>query len=163
MAGAVVSDERREMRGASRALVVVACAVFVLAACTSDSKPKASSSSSAPPTASSAKPSTVIQASDQPRTSGFVGARADVTGLTCAQDGKQWRVGGKVTNPTDSPVDYRIFTSFLDKSNDTAGLLQTDIKSVAGRASQDWSGTLPVSGTDLQCVLRVERTNAGAP
>src|SRR3954454_8122784 len=74
------------------------------------------------------KPAVVTKASDAPRTENYVGARKDVTDLACKQDGKTWRVSGKVTNPTDAPADYRIFTSLLDKSNETRGLLQADVK-----------------------------------
>ena len=152
------------MTRATRLAVGVVCVVLLVSGCSDDSKPKSSSSSSssAPPASSSAKPSAVIQAPDAPRTSGFVGARADVTGLTCEKSGNGWKVGGTVTNPTAAPVDYRIFTSFLDTTNDTAGLLQTDVKAVGPAAAQPWSGQLAVPGSDLHCVLRVERTDAGA-
>ena len=146
-------------------VAALALAGLACAACSDDSKPSATpaSSSSAPEATPSTKAGTVTQTLNPPRTSGFVGARVDVTDLTCVQDGAVWRVGGKVTNPTGAPVDYRIFTSFLDPTNDTAGLLQNDVTNVAGGASQDWSGELAVPGNDLHCVLRVERTDAGAP
>ena len=147
------------MTRVARLAAGVVCVALLLTACSDDSKPKtASSSDSAPPASSSAKPGAVIQAPDAPRTSGFVGARADVTGLTCEKSGDGWKVIGTVTNPTAGAVDYRIFTSFLDATNDTAGLLQTDVKSVAPGAAQLWSGQLAVPGSDLRCVLRVERT-----
>ena len=92
-----------------------------------------------------------------------MGARTDVTNLTCVQAGDGWDVSGTVTNPTGAPVDYRIFTSFLDDKNDTSGLLQTDVKNVAGGAPQTWNGHLAVPGANLHCVLRVERTDPGAP
>jgi len=146
----------------------IAALALLIGACSDDSTPSANSASSnsassSESASSSTKAGAVTQTSNPPRTSGFVGARVDVTDLNCVQAGDGWDVTGKVTNPTAAPVDYRIFTSFLDQANDTAGLLQTDVKSVAANASQDWSGHLAVPGNDLHCVLRVERTDQGAP
>lgn len=147
-------------RGQRHFLRVVSAAVgtamlaLALTACSGSNdkatKPKATTTTS--------KPSVVTKVSDAPRTTGYTGARKDVTGLTCAQDGKLWKVGGTVTNPTTASADYRIFTSFLDKANETRGLLQTNINGVAPNEAKPWSGELELPASDLHCVLRVERT-----
>lgn len=131
----------------------------VLTAC-SGSKSKSASKS----TTSTTKALVVTKVSDAPRTSNYIGARKDVTDLTCTQNGNTWKVAGNVTNPTNAPADYRIFTSFLDKANVTRGLLQTDVKGLAPKQTQPWSGDLQLSATGLHCGLRVERTGVnGAP
>jgi hypothetical protein len=109
-------------------------------------------------------PAVVTSVADAPATSNYVGARKDVSDLTCEQDGGKWKVGGTVTNPSDAPVNYRIYTSFLDDSNETRGLLQTDIGGVAPGEEREWSGELELDADDLTCGLRVERTGIdGAP
>lgn len=133
-----------------------------LSACSDSSKPNAATSSSSSAATVSHAPA-VIKTANAPRTSGYAGALADVTNLTCAQTGSSWAVSGTVTNPTAAPVDYRIFTTFLDSANDTRGLLQTDIKAVPAAESRQWNGELELGATGLRCVLRVERTDAGAP
>jgi hypothetical protein len=112
-----------------------------------------------------AKPAVVTKASDAPRTENYVGARKDVSDLTCTKDGDVWRVSGKVTNPTGTVADYRIFTSLLDKANETRGLLQADVKALAPKDAKPWSSEVALEDADdLQCVLRVERTGVnGAP
>ena len=145
--------------------------VLALAACSDSDDDDASAASTTTEaeqpdddtTATTADEGTVTQTSDPPRTEGFVGARVDVTGLACEGGDDGWTVSGTVTNPTEAAVDYRIFTSFLDDAQATAGLLQTDVTGVPAGGAQEWSGELPVTGSDLQCVLRVERTEAGAP
>lgn len=138
---------------------VLVILLVLLTAC-SGSKSKSASKS----TTSTTKPAAVTKVSDAPRTSNYIGARKDVTDLTCNQDGKLWKVGGKVTNPTKAPADYRIFTSFLDQANATRGLLQTDVKGLAPGESRSWSGELELAASGLHCGLRVERTGVnGAP
>ena len=155
-------NESRRQTGAPRALRLAAIASVVLVsvgAC-SDSK----SNNKSKPTTPTTKAAVVTEVSDAPRVTGYVGARKDVTNLTCAQDGKLWKVGGTLTNPTSAPADYRIFTSFLDQSNVTRGLLQTDVKGLAAGQSKPWSGDLELDATGLHCGLRVERTGVnGAP
>ena len=103
-------------------------------------------------------PAVVQDVSDSPRTTDYVGARDEVTGITCVQDGDVWRVSGTVTNPTEAAADYRIFIAFLDGTNETRGLLQTDINDVVAGESKDWNGELAIDADDLTCGLRVERT-----
>jgi hypothetical protein len=142
-------------------LLVTALLVFTACSDSKDSGQPASASSSAGP---ATKPAVVNKTTDPPRTANYVGARKDVTNLSCKQDGQLWRVSGTVTNPTDAPVDYRIFTSFLDSSNETRGLLQTDVAGVAPAEARDWSGEIELDAADLICGLRVERTGVnGAP
>src|SRR4029077_13984153 len=119
------------------ALLVTVLIVF--AACSSSKdEGKAKSSSSTVTT----KPAAITKASDAPRTDNYVGARKDVTNLVCKQDGKLWKVSGTVTNPTNAPADYRIFTSFLDKANETRGLVQADVKALAPHEAKSWSNEL---------------------
>lgn len=89
---------------------------------------------------------------------GFEGALADVTDHQCEPHGGAWHTSGTVTNPTDDPATYRIYTSFLSGGNDAVGVLQTDVGPVDPGESEEWEGTLNLSAGNLSCVLRVERT-----
>jgi hypothetical protein len=155
-------NELRVRGGALRFLGLMAFVttlVVVSSGCTGSANKSSSSTSS-----STTKPTTVIKISNAPRTSNYVGARKDVTNLSCAQDGHLWKVAGKIINPTNAVADYRIFTAFLDQANATRGLLQTDVKGLAPQVQRSWSGQLELTGTGLRCVLRVERTGVnGAP
>jgi len=128
--------------------------LIVLTAC-SGSKDEGKSTSKSTTTT---KPAAITKASDAPRTSNYVGARKDVTNLVCKQDGKLWKVSGTVTNPTNAPADYRIFTSFLDKSNETRGLVEANVLGLAPHEAKPWSNELELNAADLTCGLRVERT-----
>lgn len=128
-----------------------------LAACSDSTKETAATPSAS--ASSTVKPPTVTKIITEPGTAkGFVGARVDVTDLTCTQAGAVWKVAGKVANPSKGAADYRIYTAFLDNTNDTRGLLETDVKAVPAGAKQDWSGQLALKDKGLHCVLRVERT-----
>lgn len=108
-------------------------------------------------------PQAVSKVTDAPRSADYVGARKDVTDVSCRQEGRTWTVAGTVTNPTSALADYRIFTSFLDSANSTRGLLQTNVdRAEAGKARQ-WSGQIDLDASGLQCVLRVERTETTRP
>jgi hypothetical protein len=91
----------------------------------------------------------------------FEGAVADVSELNCAAEEDRWVVGGKVTNPTDTAADYRIYVSFLDGTGGTRGLLEVDSTDVAPGATAQWQGEMLLAETELTCVLRVERTPTG--
>src|SRR5689334_9524389 len=118
----------------SRCTVAVFLLLAPLAGCSADN----GKVTSAPP----ASPA-VAKVSVPPGTaSGFVGARIDVTGLACRQDGAVWRVTGKVRNPTRRPADYRIYTSFLAEGSDTRGVVETDVADVGPGAERPWSGQL---------------------
>ena len=146
----------RSALAASAAVV----AILALGACSGSDDKKPSTTS----TTSKTKPTVVTKTSNAPATSNYVGARKDVTDITCKQDGKLWKVSGKVTNPTEAAANYRIFTSFLDQANETRGLLQTDVPNVAAHQAKEWSGELELDAKDLHCGLRVERTGInGAP
>jgi hypothetical protein len=151
--------DQRVRGGARRFLGVgaVVTTLLVSSGCSGSAK-------SASSTTSTTKPTTVIKISNAPRTSNYVGAREDVTDLSCAQDGKFWKVAGKVNNPTRAVADYRIFTAFLDHAGATRGLLQTDVKGLAPQETTPWNGQLELTAVGLHCVLRVERTGVnGAP
>jgi hypothetical protein len=144
---------------ANRAVFLVVAALM-FAACSNSDEP------------SSAEPTTAITeapATEQPTsavtsivvkpgtTPGVEGARDDVEVRTCQLGENGWEIEGSVTNPTESPADYRIYTSFRDESTATVGLLQVDANGVRPGRSEDWSGVLDLSVPDLECILRVER------
>jgi len=107
--------------------------------------------------------STVIDVTVNPGTAeGFDGARADVNDLGCDLSQGRWSVAGSVTNPLQGPVNYRIYTAFLDSDRKTVGLLQIDVEDVEAGVTRRWSGSIDVSTPDLTCVLRVERTPAAS-
>jgi hypothetical protein len=142
--------------------LLVGATLLTFAACSKDDD--GGDEDSTATTTVSTKPAVVTKASDAPRTADYIGARKDVSKLTCKDDGKVWRVTGTVTNPTDAPADYRIFTSLLDGTSETRGLLQTDVKAIPPHAEKEWNGELELDADDLKCVLRVERTGVnGAP
>lgn len=151
-----------------RSVAVVAIALplglTALAGCSSGSAPSAAESATPAATvASSASPApaTVIKVAVTPGTAkGFVGARKDISGLSCKQSGNVWTAAGSVTNSGKATVNYRIYTAFLAANNDTRGLVQTDVTGVAPRATKKWSGQLTIKANGLHCVLRVERTDA---
>lgn len=153
------------VRGRTRRFLgmgAVVATLLVSSGCTGPGKSAATSSAKSTTTSTKAAP--VIKTSNAPRTSNYVGAREDVTGLSCTQDGKLWKVAAKVVNPTNAVADYRIFTAFLDQANVTRGLLQTDVKGLAPQETRPWSGDLELAASGLHCVLRVERTGVnGAP
>lgn len=90
-------------------------------------------------------------------TDNFVGARADISDLSCKSDGKgTWNVGGSVKNSANKAVNYRIYTSFLN-GTETLGLIETDVNDVKSSASKKWSGSMTIDAEKVDCVLRVER------
>jgi uncharacterized repeat protein (TIGR01451 family)/LPXTG-motif cell wall-anchored protein len=112
--------------------------------------------------ATTARPATVISIVVQPNTAaGFVGARADVSGLSCAATGALWAARGLVTNPTDHAVSYRIYVSLLDETHGTRAVFEVDVDRVEANASRTWEGRVALGATGLSCVLRVERTTLG--
>jgi hypothetical protein len=117
-----------------------------------------SGSALTPPPASAAPPAVIKTRVAPGSAKGFVGARADVTGLECVRHRKQWTVSGKVTNPTRRIVSYRIYTAFLDAGANTRGLLETDVRRVPAHRSRTWNNALTLNARSLHCVLRVERT-----
>ena len=155
-------NRRTRTHALLRTGVLSAAVLLLLGSCSKDDGGNDDTSSTS--STVTTKPAVVTKASDAPRTENYVGARKDVTDLTCKQDGKVWRVSGKVTNPTNAAADYRIFTSLLDKANETRGLLQADVKALAPKEAKPWSSDVELDADDLQCVLRVERTGVnGAP
>lgn len=139
-------------------VVPLSAAAVVLAGCSGSGKDTSNSSS---PNAKVPTAADVIKVDTPPGTAKqFVGARKDVTDLTCRQDGSSWVVAGKVTNPSTAKADYRIYTSFLNKQNDTRGLLESDVAGVAPQATEKWTGKLALADQKLTCVLRVERTKS---
>lgn len=103
-------------------------------------------------------PEKVIEVQDQPGSvEGYVGASDDAEVTSCDMQDGALRVTGTVTNPEAAPQEYRIYVSALD-AGDTVGLVQVDVPEVAD--SETWSTEIPYDGTDLECVLRVERFSA---
>ncbi len=99
----------------------------------------------------------IVDIRDQPGDEEATGARDDVGQLTCEADGDGWRAAARVTNSTDAVASYRIFVSFLDAEGETLGVTQVDVDVLEPGESDDWDGSLAVSGDGLDCVLRVER------
>jgi hypothetical protein len=154
------ATKRHRMRPLVASLACVPVLVASLAACSSSKS--SNGKSSGPASSPSNRPTAVIDVSVPPGTSkNYVGARSDVTGLKCTQAGSGWKVSGSVTNSGKVKADYRIYTSMLTKDNVTRGLLESDVKGVASKATKKWSGQLALAAKNLRCVLRVERTNAG--
>ena len=137
-------------------IVLSAALLAALAACSgSDGEPAADAS----PSPRVTRPPTLTKVTVPPGTGkGFVGARNDVTVQSCKGDAGTWTATGTVTNATTTRVDYRIYTSFLTKDNDTRGLVQTDVRAVAPKAKVTWRAALALPEQALSCVLRVERT-----
>jgi hypothetical protein len=89
----------------------------------------------------------------------FVGARTDISNLSCKADGKGvWNVEGSVKNSSKKAVDYRIYTSFLN-GTETLGLIETDVENVKADAVKKWSGSMTIDAEKVDCVLRVERVS----
>ncbi len=99
----------------------------------------------------------IVDIQDQPGDEEATGARDDVGQLTCEADGEGWRAAAQVTNSTDAVASYRIFVSFLDAEDETLGVTQVDVDGLDPGESEDWEGSLAVTGDDLDCALRVER------
>lgn len=89
----------------------------------------------------------------------FVGAHADLRNTRCVEAADGWTATGAVRNPSRNTAQYRIYVSFLD-GDTTVGVSETDLATVAPRATRRWRTRLAVAGTDLRCVLRVERAKA---
>ncbi len=108
-------------------------------------------------------PTAVVDVKTQPGTAtdGFEGAKADVSDSRCESTAGKWTVTGKVTNPANAAVNYRIYMSFIDAAGATPGLLEVDVDNVAAGASADWNGSLDIGLDDLKCVPRVERVAVG--
>ncbi len=144
-----------------RALAFAGLAVvgaLVLAGCT-PSEPEPSESPSASPSASAEASPGITDVTDAPGSGeGFVGALADTPVETCEPADGGWRVAGTVTNPTEDPVDYRIYVSLLGADGaDTRALTQVDVDGVEPATPTEWSTDIPLDEQGLACVLRVER------
>jgi hypothetical protein len=89
----------------------------------------------------------------------FVGAKDDVHDVKCERTGGSWNSAGRLTNPTNQSVKYRVYVSFLS-GDTTVGLTEFDSGRVAAKATEPFQSGVKVDGSDLHCVLRVERTTA---
>jgi hypothetical protein len=91
---------------------------------------------------------------------GFVGAREDVTDLTCEPgDDGTWQASGLVTSSASSTADYRIYVAFL-KDSDTRGIAKADVADVAPAEARPWEAELALPDEEgLTCALRVERVD----
>ena len=92
---------------------------------------------------------------------GFTGAREDVEGLDCRAGSDGWAFSGTVTNPTDEPVDYRVYVALVDDAEQVRQVAQVDVDGVGPGERRPWEGAAAVDDADLRCVLRVERAPAG--
>jgi hypothetical protein len=89
----------------------------------------------------------------------FVGAKGDAHDVKCARQGAYWNATGKLTNPTQQAVKYRVYISFMS-GDTTVGLTEFNSGRVAPKGTDVFHTGVKVQGTDLQCVLRVERADA---
>ncbi|WP_423920220.1 hypothetical protein ACPEEZ_13830 [Frigoribacterium sp. 2-23] len=140
------------------ALITIGAALTAtaLAGCTGDGSTDATPTPSA--TTSTAETPAVTDITDNPGSAAdFTGALADTKQTTCELSGGAWNVAGTVTNPTESAQHYRIYVSLNNESQETRGLKQVDVESVAAGATADWSTTIETGEKNLSCVLRVER------
>lgn len=107
------------------------------------------------------KGTTVISVKVNPGTSpGSSRATKDVSDTICAPGPSGWSVSGRVTNPTNKPVLYRIYIAFVTSQGATHGLLQVDVDRVEADSSAAWSGELALDEVSLACVVRAERAPA---
>lgn len=148
---------RSTRRAALVSILPLAVIAGVMTGCTAAATPADGHAASAPPKAVTAHDGTVTQVTHAPGTTqGYVGALKDVALTSCGADKVPARFGGTVTNPTSTVQSYRIYVSLL-AAGGTFGVREVDVQDVAGHATQNWSGTLPVGETGASCVLRVER------
>jgi hypothetical protein len=145
-----------------RLLMTTAAAVALFASCSSGDSGDSTTTTTSTSTSTTTLPPAVVDVEVDPGTSeGVEGARDDVGSFVCERSDEGWTVSGDVTNTTEEPVSYRIYTSFLDNARVTVGLLQTDVDAVAAGETQEWSGSIAVEADQVECILRVERTSAG--
>jgi hypothetical protein len=115
----------------------------------------------APPESTAAVPTVPpeaqIEISTPPGSGDYVGALEDVQDMACTGVGGVWTAAGTVSNPTGDAVDYRIYVSFLDAGGETVGLVEAGAVDVAPGDGRDWSAAIDWRGSELRCVLRVER------
>ncbi len=139
-------------------LIIVLAASLLLAGRDGDDAPDATD------TEATERRSSVVDVEVNPGTAGddWEGARSDVGDVDCRRDGTTWTASATVTNPTDAPVSYRIYTSFLDGGGDTRGVVQTNVVDVAAGEELPWTAQAELDEQGLRCVLRVERIAADA-
>lgn len=147
------------------ALVAVAL-TFGAVACSSDddaskdatTTTQAASATSAPSGGDAGpKKETVTDVRDpQGSVAGYVGAMQDVTMETCETTDGALKVDGTVANPVGEPQQYRIYVSAME-GEDTRGIVQIDVPTVAGNESTIWATEIALSDPGLTCLLRVER------
>jgi hypothetical protein len=103
-------------------------------------------------------PDTSTQIKVEPGTAkdGFVGARSDVSKLTCKKASTDWVAEGIVSNSTKKAADYRIYVSFMS-GTETKGLVEVDVADVEPGVSKDWDVSAALDANDVNCILRVER------
>jgi hypothetical protein len=131
---------------------------LALTACSSTSDPK---SAPLPAKRTAAATTGLVTATKHTPGSlrGLVGGRADVHDTSCTSAGGAWKAAGKVTNPTASAVNYRIYVSFL-QGDTTVGITEADRGPVAPKATTAWAADVRVPTPGLRCILRVERAPA---
>jgi len=93
-------------------------------------------------------------------TDGYAGARSDIGNFTCTKSRDAWTATGTVTNPTAALAAYRVYVSFVDSQDRALGVVQTELPNVALGVATPWTATAAITGTDLTCILRVERVVA---
>lgn len=145
------SGRRRRLVGRGIAVGVAAVSLLALSACSS-------TDDEASPTTTEAEDFN-IDVSVLPGTdTGAEGARSDVTDDACEDRDGTWVASGTVTNSTDGPRSYRIYTGFVDASGETRAVVEAGVGDLQPGESQQWESSAPLGGlNDVRCVLRVER------
>lgn len=149
----------------NRPATLVALALALVSACSDDDATTAAATSSTAAlvdttAAGPATTTTMPGLTEVPTLDGEVGAKVDSRTDRCEATDAGWIGEGTVTNPTDGLVDYAVVVSFLDADNATLGADADIIVNVAPGETAEWSVELPVSGDELQCILRVTRAPA---
>lgn len=150
------------MIGGIRRIATISLAMLALVAC-SDSPPADSDGTTADaPTPGAVATTPDIYDAVHPAGSGdYVGAVDDVTAHTCELESDGWRVTASLLNPTDDPVDYRVYISLLNGTNATRALVEREVLAVASGAEGQFDTLIPMPEAGLRCVLRVERRPPG--
>ena len=149
------------VKPALAAATALTALALVLTGCTSSDDAKPKPTPSATETESAETSPGITEITDPPGSGeNLVGALSDSSVTTCELQDGAWNVVGSVTNPTDGPVDYRIYVSLLNPESDTRALKQVDVPDVESGGTADWQTSIALADEGLTCVLRVERYTA---
>ncbi len=151
------------MRRLTAAFLVGTVALTAAACSGSDSTTSLSAKRAAATSKSTSSSSTTLpfesNSQHTPGTLGdFVGAKGDAHDVKCSRQDGRWTAVGKLTNSSTHAAKYRVYVSFMSGET-TVGLTEFDSPRVAAKATAPFRAGVEVTGSDLQCVLRVERAD----